>query len=211
MKKLLIVIVSLLVFLLLLSFQIQPTIQKIAKKEMDHFIQLVINHVSFISDIDEDKLFENSEDSFQFNMVYINSISSDYIMNLEDVLLKIQEEQYDNNSQSIYNQYLKKISQNQGIVASIPLGAVTENVFFENIGPRLHVKYRTKSLVSSHIQKNVKSYGINHILVSIDLTVTIELQILIPFQKDNYKKQFQVPLVLKIIEGEVPSWYQDRS
>lgn len=211
MKKLLIVIVSLLVFLLLLSFQIQPTIQKIAKKEMDHFIQLVINHVSFISDIDEDKLFENSEDSFQFNMVYINSISSDYIMNLEDVLLKIQEGQYDNNSQSIYNQYLKKISQNQGIVASIPLGAVTENVFFENIGPRLHVKYRTKSLVSSHIQKNIKSYGINHILVSIDLTVTIELQILIPFQKDNYKKQFQVPLVLKIIEGEVPSWYQDRS
>lgn len=211
MKKLLIIIVSLLVFLLLLSFQIQPTIQKIAKKEMDHFIQLVINHVSFISDIDESKLFESSEDSLQFNMVYINSISSDYIMNLEDILLKIQEGEYDSSDESIYNQYLKTISQNQGIVASIPLGSVTENIFFENIGPRLHVKYKTKSLVSSQIQKNVKSYGINHILVTIDLTVTIELQILIPFQNDNYKKQFQVPLVFKIIEGEVPSWYQNHS
>jgi len=211
MKKLIILFISLLIAFLLISFQIQPIIQNLAKKEMDHFIQLVINHVSFVSEIDNSKLLNNENQTFQFNMVYLNSITGQYVNELEETLLQIQEGEYKNNDKSIYNKYLKKISENKGIVASLPLGMVTNNVFLENIGPHIDVKYKTKSLVSSHIDKNVKNYGINHMLVTIDLTVTMELQIIIPFNKNNYKKQFQIPLVFEIIEGEVPSWYQSPS
>jgi len=211
MKKIIIIIISLLIMFLLLSFQIQPTIQKLAKKEMDHFIQLVINHVSFISQIDDSQLINTDHQTFQFNMVYLNSITGQYVADLEEILLQIQEGEYKNNNQSIYNKYLKKISENKGIVASLPLGMMTHNVFLENLGPHINVKYKTKSLVSSQIDKEVKNYGINHMLVTIDLTVTIELQIIVPFQKNNYKKQFQIPLVFEIIEGEVPSWYQNPS
>ena len=211
MKKIIIIIISLLIMFLLLSYQIQPTIEKLAKKEMDHFIQLVINHVSFISQIDDSQLINTDQQSFQFNMVYLNSITGQYVTDLEEILLQIQEGKYKNNDQSIYNKYLKKISENKGIVASLPLGMITHNVFFENLGPHINVKYKTKSLVSSQIDKEVKNYGINHMLVTIDLTVTIELQIIVPFHKNNYKKQFQIPVVFEIIEGEVPSWYQNPS
>lgn len=195
----------------LLSFQIQPIIQKLAKKEMDHFIQLVINHVSFISQIDNTQLIHSDNDIFQFNMVYLNSITGKYVADLEEILIQVQEGKYKNNSQSIYNKYLKKISENKGIVASLPLGMVTHNVFLENLGPHINIKYKTKSLVSSQIDKKVKNYGINHVLITIDLTITIELQIIVPFNKNNYKKHFQIPLVFDIIEGEVPSWYQNPS
>lgn len=195
----------------LLSFQIQPIIQKLAKKEMDHFIQLVINHVSFISQIDNTQLIHSDNDSFQFNMVYLNSITGKYVADLEEILIQVQEGKYKNNSQSIYNKYLKKISENKGIVASLPLGMVTHNIFLENLGPHINIKYKTKSLVSSQIDKKVKNYGINHVLITIDLTITIELQIIVPFNKNNYKKHFQIPLVFDIIEGEVPSWYQNPS
>lgn len=211
MKKIIVIVISLLIVILLLSLQIQPTIQELAKKEMDHFIQLVINHVSFVSEIDNSELFNTENQTFQFNMVYLNSITGQYVNDLEEVLLQIQEGHYQNNSQSIYNKYLKKISDNKGIVASLPLGMITNNVFFENLGPHINVKYKTKSLVSSQIDKEVKSYGINHMLVTIDLTITVELQIIVPFQKNNYEKKYQIPLVFEIIEGEVPSWYQSPS
>lgn len=211
MKKAVVIIISLLILFFLVSGEIQPIIEKRAIKEMDHFIQLVINHVSFIDDIDDQQLFENTDDIVQFNMVYINDICSQYIIKLENVLQTIQEGQYKKKGKSIYNQYLKEISDNKGVIASIPIGIVTKNVFLENLGPSLDVRYQIQSLVSSKVSKAVKSYGINHILVTIDLTVQIELQIIIPFRISDYKKSFQIPLVFKIIEGEVPSWYQDRS
>lgn len=211
MKKAVVIIISLLILFFLVSGEIQPIIEKRAIKEMDHFIQLVINHVSFIDDIDDQQLFENTDDIVQFNMVYINDICSQYIIKLENVLQTIQEGQYKKKEKSIYNQYLKEISDNKGVIASIPVGIVTKNVFLENLGPSLDVRYQIQSLVSSKVSKAVKSYGINHILVTIDLTVQIELQIIIPFRISDYKKSFQIPLVFKIIEGEVPSWYQDRS
>lgn len=211
MKKIVIIIVSLLVLLLIVSFQMQPVIEKMAVKKMDQFVQLVINHVSFTEEIDDQQLFTDTDHTIEFNMVYINKICSQYVSNLENVLQLIQEGKYKKKNQSLYNQYLKEISDNQGIIASIPIGGLTGNVFLENIGPRLHVRYQTQSLVSSNISKTVKSYGINHVLVTIDLTVLIELQILIPFRASNYKKSFQIPLVFKILEGEVPSWYQGQS
>ena len=211
MKKIFIIIVSLLVLLLIVSFQMQPVIEKMAVKKMDQFVQLVINHVSFTEEIDDQQLFTDTDHTIEFNMVYINKICSQYVSDLENVLQLIQEGKYKKKNQSIYNQYLKEISDNQGIIASIPIGGLTGNVFLENIGPRLHVRYQTQSLVSSNISKTVKSYGINHVLVTIDLTVLIELQILIPFRTSNYKKSFQIPLVFKILEGEVPSWYQGQS
>lgn len=211
MKKIVIIIVSLLVLLLIVSFQMQPVIEKMAIKKMDQFVQLVINHVSFTEEIDDQQLFTDTDHTIEFNMVYINKICSQYVSNLENVLQLIQEGKYKKKNQSLYNQYLKEISDNQGIIASIPIGGLTGNVFLENIGPRLHVRYQTQSLVSSNISKTVKSYGINHVLVTIDLTVLIELQILIPFRASNYKKSFQIPLVFKILEGEVPSWYQGQS
>lgn len=211
MKKIFIIIVSLLIMLLIVSFQMQPVIEKMAVKKMDQFVQLVINHVSFTEEIDDQQLFTDTDHTVEFNMVYINKICSQYVSDLENVLQLIQEGKYKKKNQSIYNQYLKEISDNQGIIASIPIGGLTGNVFLENIGPRLHVRYQTQSLVSSNISKTVKSYGINHVLVTIDLTVLIELQILIPFRTSNYKKSFQIPLVFKILEGEVPSWYQGQS
>lgn len=210
MKKGLIIIVSLLVLFIVISFQIQPVIEKMAVKEMDQFIQIVINHVSFTDEIDDDKILTKDDNDVEFNMIYINKICSQYIVDLEEVLHSIQEGIYKKQNKSRYNQYLKKVSDNQGVIASIPLGTLTNNIFLENIGPKFNIRYQMRSLVSSNIAKTVKSYGINHVLISIDLTVLVELQILIPFRASNYKKSFQIPLVFKIIEGEVPSWYSSQ-
>ena len=70
------------------------------------------------------------------------------------------------------------------------------------------IKYKTLSLTSSNIDKKIKNYGINHLAISIDLNVTIVLQILVPLYHEHFKVNYTFPLVYEVIEGEVPSWYQ---
>lgn len=211
--KYFLILLSLFLIIYYFSYRITPAMKNVAEKEINQFVQIVINHTSFSQQINHQKLYtinknNNQIQSLSFNMNYINQIASDYINNLEETLFQIEEGLYKNKDKSIYNRKLLKISQNKGIIASIPLGALTHNIFLENIGPSIHVKYKTLSLSSSSIHKDVKNYGINHIAISIDIDVTLALQIIIPLSKEQFKEKYNIPLIYEIIEGEVPSWYQ---
>ena len=142
-------------------------------------------------------------------MNYINDIASNYIHNLEETLLKLEEGSYQENNHSPYNKKLLKINQQKGIVARIPIGSLTNNIFLQDRGPSFSIKYKTLSLTSSNINKKIKNYGINHLAISIDLNVTIVLQILVPLYHEHFKENYTIPLVYEVIEGEVPSWYQN--
>ena len=153
-----------------------PRIENIASKEINQFIQILINHTSFTQKIDTHKLYKKENNSISFQMNYINDIASNYIHNLEETLLKLEEGSYQENNHSPYNKKLLKINQQKGIVARIPIGSLTNNIFLQDRGPSFSIKYKTLSLTSSNINKKIKNYGINHLAISIDLNVTIVLQ-----------------------------------
>ena len=178
-------------------------------KEINQFIQILINHTSFTQKIDTHKLYKKENNSISFQMNYINDIASNYIHNLEETLLKLEEGSYQENNHSPYNKKLLKINQQKGIVARIPIGSLTNNIFLQDRGPSFSIKYKTLSLTSSNIDKKIKNYGINHLAISIDLNVTIVLQILVPLYHEHFKENYTIPLVYEVIEGEVPSWYQN--
>lgn len=94
-------------------------------------------------------------------------------------------------------------------LSRIPIGSLTNNIFLQDRGPSFSIKYKTLSLTSSNIDKKIKNYGINHLAISIDLNVTIVLQILVPLYHEHFKENYTIPLVYEVIEGEVPSWYQN--
>ena len=186
-----------------------PRIENIASKEINQFIQILINHTSFTQKIDTHKLYKKENNSISFQMNYINDIASNYIHNLEETLLKLEEGSYQENNHSPYNKKLLKINQQKGIVARIPIGSLTNNIFLQDRGPSFSIKYKTLSLTSSNIDKKIKNYGINHLAISIDLNVTIVLQILVPLYHEHFKENYTIPLVYEVIDGEGPSWYQN--
>lgn len=216
MKKRYFFIVAMIFFVAcfqIFAIQVQPIIKSLAQKEIKQYIQLVINHTSFIENIDEDKIlnitYKNEQiSSLNFNMFYINQMSSNYVNTLEETLINIEEGQFQENNQSIYNKKLKKISKDKGVIAKIGIGDLTNNIFLTDAGPKIKIRYRSATLVSSSIHKSITNYGINHMAVSIDLDVCIALNIIAPLNNQTYQHQFNVPLVFEIIEGEVPSWYQ---
>ncbi len=211
MKKGKYVLIFILFFIIayLFSNRITPRIENIASKETHQFIQILINHTSFTQNIDSHKLYKKENNSISFQMNYINDIASDYVNNLEETLLRLEEGTYQKKEKSPYNKKLLKINKQKGIIAQIPIGALTNNIFLQNIGPSFSIKYKTLSLTSSNIDKKIKNYGINHLAISIDLNITIVLQVIVPLYHEHFKENYTIPLVYEIIEGEIPSWYQN--
>ena len=104
---------------------------------------------------------------------------------------------------------MEEISNNGGVIASVPLGMMTDNPFLAEIGPKIKIRYKTISAITCTVNKEIKSYGVNHVMVSLSLTIKIKMMVLLPFYNEEFNKAYDYPLVIEIIEGEVPNWYQN--
>lgn len=207
-----VIIISLLFHLI--SINIKPIIKEIAQKEMKQFCQLIVNHITVDYQTNNNELVIITRDSndkissVDFNMEQINKIAADMVFQIEELLLDLEEGNY-TKSDSIYHKKLKKISDQKGVVASFPAGMVLNNPFLAHMGPNIKVRYQTLSHVSSSIQKEIKNYGINHMMVSLNIAVTMHLSVIVPFYQEEFIQKIQYPLILEIIDGEVPQWYQN--
>lgn len=98
-EKYILIMLSLFICAYLFSNRMTPRIENIASKEINQFIQILINHTSFTQKIDTHKLYKKENNSISFQMNYINDIASNYIHNLEETLLKLEEGSYQENNQ----------------------------------------------------------------------------------------------------------------
>ena len=70
-------------------------------------------------------------------------------------------------------------------------------------------RYKSISAITSSLDKEIKSYGVNHMMISLTITIKIKLMVLVPFYDEEFNKSYDYPLIMEIIEGEVPNWYQN--
>ena len=178
-----------------LSVNITPALKKIADKEINRFCQMVINNTPFPVTLDHQELIKinrNGDEiaTINFNTSYASSIGA----------------KMDN---SFYQRRFQKMSDEGGVIASIPIGALTQNPFLAGVGPKIKLKYETISAITCSVEKDVKSYGVNHVMVSLKLVIKIKMMVLLPFYNEEFNKDYDYPLVMEIIEGEVPNWYQN--
>lgn len=94
---------------------------------------------------------------------------------------------------------------NDGIVTFVPLGIVTNNIFFENLGPKVPVKLNLDGNILTSLKTNVKEYGINSALIQISVRIEANVQIIIPFYTKEISVINEVPISIKIAKGNVSS------
>ena len=63
--------------------------------------------------------------------------------------------------------------------------------------------------VFSKLSVDIKDYGINNALVKVNINIESEVKILLPFVSSVKKINVDVPIIMKVIEGNVPSYYFD--
>ena len=195
MKRVLLIIISLIFFSLVLIYfyskKLSPILIKYASIEgKNKAIDVISKNIS-----------KSICNSYNDNDLFI--VEKDKNGNIETV---------DYNSKTINN--LLSISTKQAIknfnslkdkkyISYIPLGASTNNIFFNNLGPKIPIKLELDGNVMSSLNTNVKEYGMNSALVEVSIRLESNISIIIPFNKKDIKIVNNIPISIKLIKGNI--------
>ena len=195
---------------------ITPILMKHAESELKRISLYIINE-----SINDDILEEINIDNIYITNSENNSIKSiDFNTYLSNQLLRRINNSIWNNLNALQTGNLNnlKINKNfftkeelnnlkKGVVYKIPLGVIYKNSLFNNLGPQIPIKLKLSGNVNSFLNTNIKNYGINNAIIEITINIEVEEQVLLPFTSKTISVTNEVPLAIKIIEGNIPDYY----
>jgi len=120
----------------------------------------------------------------------------------------------------ILNQILNKITESvekdlkeldNKVSYRIPIGIIFNNSLLANLGPKIPVKINLDGDVISSLKTEVKDYGINNALIKISVNIKVYMNVIIPFKTEELLIETNIPIIMRIVEGEIPSYYYPMS
>ena len=157
--------------------------------ETKKIISKVIVDSIDINNINTNDLFiilKNKDDTIE--SIDINSKYINYILN---------------NTTNVLDKNLNKLENDKSIFM-LPL---FNNTVISNIFPKIPVRINIIGNTLCLIDTKIESYGINNALFKIDLNVKLDIRILLPFVSKITTVETNIPIVIKLIEGKIPSYY----
>lgn len=94
-----------------------------------------------------------------------------------------------------------------GLVLNIPIGSVSKNIYFYNLGPKVPVKVNFVGTVLTNLETKITNYGLNNALVEVFVFIEFHNQILAPFNTKDMTFKYDAVIASMMIEGKVPSFY----
>ena len=92
----------------------------------------------------------------------------------------------------------------KGIIYSLPVGMLTGSVLLANVGPSIDIRMRAVNSLVGQIDAVSTAYGINSTLLEIDLKISVEMLVISPFLLDPQQIEVKIPLVMQIVQGQIP-------
>ena len=94
-----------------------------------------------------------------------------------------------------------------GIIYQIPFGVISNCPLISDIGPKIPVKTTLIGSVFSNVRSDITPYGINNALLKVYIEVTVTEQVILPFLSKRIDISLEIPILIKLINGRVPSVY----
>ncbi len=193
-KYIILSIISITSILLIIFYNIaSPKFEVIASSILDKEIKKNINDYKEYISIDTNNLLiieKNSKEEIiymSYNMNKIYEIANEIIRVLESKNEKLE----------------------QGILTSIPIGTITNNIFLSRIGPKIPIKIHFVGNSLAEIKTDVTNYGLNNALIKIILVINISYQIITPIKYPSKELSYEIILDTIITQGSVPNWYNN--
>lgn len=98
-------------------------------------------------------------------------------------------------------------SKKRGVIYELPSGMIFNNIFLNNLFPKIPVRLNLVGTIFSKLTTDVESYGINNAIFKVNIAVSSEIKVILPFTSKNVELVATIPIIIKIIEGDVPSYY----
>lgn len=99
----------------------------------------------------------------------------------------------------------------KGIIYEVPLGMAFNNSLLANIGPKIPIKLSLVGDIEANFKSTIKDYGINNALLKLVVNVKITERVLLPITSKEITVETDIPVAIKLIEGDVPEYYSGSS
>lgn len=106
---------------------------------------------------------------------------------------------------TLYDKYLN--GSDNGLVLNVPLFLGSNNVFLNNLGPRIPVLINFNETLLTNIRTKVTNYGFNNALLEIYITVEMQKLIITPMKEDSDKFYYDILVSALVVNGSVPNFY----
>ena len=98
----------------------------------------------------------------------------------------------------------ERLSELEDLGVKIPLGYLTNNVMFYNMGPKITVKMQQIGNITTSYESEFESAGINQTRHKIYLNMTATMRVIVPFNSKEVEVTCQIPVSDTIIVGKIP-------
>ena len=134
--------------------------------------------ITLVSENITDKVINilDKEDLFYIDKNNDGNIESiDYNSKVVNEIIKESSEVVQEN----FNKYKTK---NNNIIAYVPIFSGSNNIFLENLGPKVPIKLVLDGNVITSLETNVKEYGYNSALIEISIRIEANVEVILPFK-----------------------------
>lgn len=186
------------------SQSIEPLLIARAKQEVQASLNQLIHHcVSSIEYDSKDLLHIVYDDKTQVQSVQVNSqllndILYDAMNSVNESLALAIEGKEDPITHQVYF--------DSGVVDYIPLGAFTNIAAFSEFGPKIKIKIRMINRVSGTYDISNEEYGINSTLLKISIKIEVVAEVFAGLSRETVHLQEEIPIVLQLLQGNVPTY-----
>lgn len=198
------------------STKLEPALKYYLSTEVKRVLSLVINDTisNTTNDIDINKIIVDSKNSnaIDVNTKYVNQVLANINRDIEENLRLIEDGKINNLKK--YFSSLSDIDYEElkgGVIYYISSGNISGNVLTNNIGPKIPIKFAMAGHVTSKIDSKIREYGINNVLLEINVNVSVNMSVNIPFVTEEVKVETSMPLIIRVVEGEIPDYYLTNS
>ena len=202
----LIILFNILLLLIILNKKMEPVVLEIAKDECKNIVTIISNDVveSELKNNNLNNIFINDSD---IDTIIINRLQTNIVNKIIYNLECIEKGNIYNLELYNKNLLINRNKIDKGIIYEVPLTFNYNNIILSNLSPKIPIKFNMIGNVDSSIKSNIKEYGINNSLIEIVLNIKIHMKVIIPFIKEDYEVNINIPIFNKIIKGEVPKYY----
>lgn len=207
-------IVSLILTFRFINKKITPILMEYAELQVGRMATQVIRQAVSTEVTDKisiDDLFLITRDSngniktIDLNPIHVNRVTGLVTEKVSDYLTKVEIGEIDNLNLSAELFDSKKVK--KGIIFEIPSGIIFKNPILTNIGPKIPVKLNLIGDIATDVKTKITNYGINNALIEVLVYVEVTEQVILPFASKRVTVEMNVPIALKLIQGNVPNYY----
>jgi len=209
------IFIGVLVLFNVINERLKPKLNLVAREECKKFATMIINDAvkkQVVNGLTFDKLFITTYDkgkisSIDFDTIIVNKVLTNITNTIQMNLKSIEKGNIKSLdlSDNIFA-YYDSDKLNKGIIYEIPLSIAYNNTFLSNLTPKVPVRISLIGSVNSNIRTEVKNYGINNALIEVYVDISVNLQVMMPFESSKNVVKTSVPLALKLIKGDIPNY-----